>query len=555
MKLISRGFEKRLRRKVRAQLRSSPQNKRSLTGGVFHRSVLTWSTQGWFSFIFAFILISFAASHDQFDLAYAALAFWTTATVFKRALLFQNLVYGSSDLEIFYQLPISDSAIFSIQWIKFLVQSSGLFFILALAYGGLALVPGFDGTILIIAILTAAAQTVLITALSVHVAAWARRVPLNLISSLLSVTAFALIFFWSSFPAALPGIINLGYWSNPCGWLNYASIKFAGAHDYQALLLLLPITSIIAAARVSLLHLRAGYALAEPILGNSEPELTEENFSRFGVQTPIPGETEISDRIVSRDFLRPSGWPHLGWIERIAARSMTGRQLLVTEFLVAGLPGWTGKLRWGIVLTAISSIAVLFFGEQGGFIIFFPAYLIATALLPLSGNEWRGLQTCPTGGLFAPIYAMFPISYDEILTVVLKVNVIRCAAAFPMLAVYGAISAGVLHHPVLLGITLAAKVTVSSIALQPLFFALRISSGTNDTRTGRLLWHLLWIIPMILALAGCLFFVFNSKNDWKAAIFMVAASILSLSLILVQRHLYRSGKFDLLSTRNESFQA
>jgi hypothetical protein len=181
--------------------------------------------------------------------------------------------------------------------------------------------------------------------------------------------------------------------------------------------------------------------------------------------------------------------------------------------------------------------------------------LIATALLPLSGNEWRGLQTAPTGGLFAPIYAMFPVSYDEILTVVLKVNVIRCVAAFPMLAIYGAIAAGVLHHPVLLGITLAAKVTVSSIALQPLFFALRISSGTNDSRTNRLSWHLLWIIPVILALAGCLFLVFNSKSDWMAAIFMIAVSILSLSIIVVQRRLYRFGKFDLLSSRSDSFQA
>jgi hypothetical protein len=555
MKVISRGFEKRLRRKVRAELRSDRKNKRLPKGKVFQRSVLTWSTQGWFSFIFAFILISFAASHDQPDLAYAALALWTIATVFKRALLFQNLIYASNDLEVFYQLPISDDHIFSVQWSKFLVQSSGLFFNLALAYGGLALVSGFDGRILFIAILTAAAQTILSIALSVHVAAWARRIPLNAISSLLSVTAFALIFFWSSFPAALPGIINLGYWSNPCGWLNYASVKFAGAHDYQALLLLLPITFIVASARVSLLHLRAGYALPEPIFGNSEPELTEENFPQFGSHPPVPGETEICDRIASRDFMRPSGWPHLGWIEKIAARSMTGRQRLVTEFLVAGIPGWTGKLRWGIVLTAISSVAVLFFGEQGGFIIFFPAYLIATALLPLSGNEWRGLQTAPTGGLFAPIYAMFPVSYDEILTVVLKVNVIRCVAAFPMLAIYGAIAAGVLHHPVLLGITLAAKVTVSSIALQPLFFALRISSGTNDSRTNRLSWHLLWIIPVILALAGCLFLVFNSKSDWTAAIFMIAVSILSLSIIVVQRRLYRFGKFDLLSSRSDSFQA
>jgi hypothetical protein len=554
MKLESPGFEKRMRKCIRAELQANRKQPTASKPGTLQKPFLPLTTQAWFSFFFAFVLISFTAAHGDLGLACAALALWTTATAFRRGFLLQNLIYGSADLETLYQLPISDADIFSFQWMKYLRQSTVLLLNLLVAYCGLAVIDGFDRKTLLIAIFTATVQCTLIVALAVHIAAWTRRVPLNAISSLLSVAAFVLIFFWSSFLPAIPDIINLGYWSSPSGWVNYASMQSARAHDFQALLLLLPVGLIVAAARASFLHLRTGYSLPEPVFGNSEPELNADNFAQFVRKSPTPGETEIQDRITSRDFIRPANWPQLGWIENVAARMMSRRQRLVIEFLVAGEPRWTGKLRWGMVLTAISSVAVLFFGEHGGFIVFFPAYLIATALLPLSGNEWRGLQCYPTAGLFAPIYSMFPVSYDEILTVVLKVNVIRCAAAFPMLATYGAISAAVLHQPALLGITLAAKVTVSSIALQPLFFALRISSGTNDTRINRLSWHLFWVIPLILALATCLFVVFNSKNDWMAAGCLVAASILSLSLVVMQRRLYRLGKFDLLSMRGEPFQ-
>jgi len=234
---------------------------------------------------------------------------------------------------------------------------------------------------------------------------------------------------------------------------------------------------------------------------------------------------------------------------------MSPRQLLIAEFLVAGTPRWTSRLRWGMLITAISSVAVLFFGEHGGFIVFFPAYLIGTALLPMSVNEWRGLSTYPTAGLFSPIYAMYPIGYDEILAIVLKVNVLRCAAAFPVLATYGAIVAGVIHEPVIMGITIAAKIAVAAMALQPLFFVLRISAGSNDTSTRRLSWHLLWIIPLILMLTFGTFIVFTTKNDWLAAVCLVALSIVSLAIVVLQRSLYRRGKFDLLTVRSETFQS
>ncbi|MDB6039189.1 MAG: hypothetical protein JWM99_3030, partial [Verrucomicrobiales bacterium] len=42
--------------------------------------------------------------------------------------------------------------------------------------------------------------------------------------------------------------------------------------------------------------------------------------------------------------------------------------------------------------------------------------------------------------------------------------------------------------------------------------------------------------------------------DWMAAGCLVTASILSLSLVVMQRRLYRLGKFDLLSGRGEPFQ-
>ncbi len=550
MRLASPAFERRLRKRVRAEIRDNVQLKASGNVRALQKTVPPWMSQAGLSFIFAIFFVSVTGGQGQFGLGYAALALWTTASALRRSRQLQNLLYAAPDLGVLYSLPIADAQVFRLQWHKFLRQGGILFLNLLIAYCGLAAMSNSTEHWWAIGILTAALQWVLIVALSIHCAAWVPYFPLNAISSLLSGLGFVIVFFWSSFPSAVPDIINLGYWSSPSGWINYASVQSSSARDYQSLLLILPVSLIIAGARFSLLRLRENYALHEPDEAtHSEPELTEENVHSFLRLPETPGETAIQDRIKSGDFMRSGDWKQVGWIEKIAAKMMNSRQLLVAEFLVGGTPRWTRKLRWGMLIAATCSVFVLFFGEHGGVIIFFPAYLIATALLPMSANEWRGLGTYPTAGLFSPIYAMYPISYDEILAVVLKINVLRCAAASPVLAIYGAVVAGVLHEPVMMGISLATKVAVAAMALQPLFLVLRISAGTNDTKARRLFWHLFWILPLTITLGVCMFIVFTAKNDWIAAGCLVALSVLSFAIVFFQRWLYRQAKFDLLTVR------
>jgi hypothetical protein len=192
---------------------------------------------------------------------------------------------------------------------------------------------------------------------------------------------------------------------------------------------------------------------------------------------------------------------------------------------------------------------VTLLGQLGGTVVFFAAYVLATASMPLFGGDWRGMRQVASAGVYIPAYSLYPISFNAIARILLKVNVIRIGAALPLIVSFGALSAYRLESDPVAGALLAAKLLAILLCLQPLFVLVPISSTTNDTSRLPVLWWIFLFAPILLAIFGAAAAVFLSRTGLGTFASYAVLGALSTALFLLYRRAYRRGRFDLLSQR------
>jgi hypothetical protein len=391
---------------------------------------------------------------------------------------------------------------------------------------------------------------VLVLALALHCASYLHMLQLSTLAGLFRMTAMVLLVVGAQGFEFTNSVVRATEWFLPMGWINYVLLRSSG--DWAALGLAIPIAAIIYLARYSFYRLRTFYSLEgfEIIPGpahsvNSDhEELSPASFNKRA------GPTEIEERIADRQFLSGVNWNLRGGLERLVARMLSPRERVITEFLVAQDPGWTRSLKWSFWVWLVVSAVVLIFGNYGT-MVFFGAYVLGAATLPLFGGEWRGMRQTAAGGMYIPGYSLYPIAFNEMAKIFLKVNLVRIVAASPFILTFGAIGAFKLGHPWMGGALVGLKLLATIACLQPLLILFPISSTTNDTSRMMALW-LLVFVPMILVLGAAAVTVFLSDSGIGVLTGLVALFLFSGLVFVLYRKAYRSGKFDLLNPRSRS---
>jgi hypothetical protein len=551
--LAWREFEQKARALYRSELKRSPELRKEFKRQRKPRNsaFVRLARQSALPLIWMVLFFRIISQQTNLELPAAVISLWAAGSALAWAHRWFQQFYASEDLVVLSHLPLSDAQIFSFQTRRYLTGAGWTFWEMLLAYGALALLTPPNGPPIYAFFAAAVLQSVLVIALAMHFAARFYMLTLGLIGGLLRMTALLLLIFGVQDFEFARFLVQGSQWFFPTGWVNYMLIQ--GQADRATLGLLIPIFAIIYLARYSLNQLRNVYSLeGVEIVASSrsgpagaqalnEEELNEGSFSR-------PGPTEIEEHIAARSFLEGVNWENAGWLERLIGRFLSGGERIIAEFLVAQNPGWTGSLQRSFWVWLTACVVVAFLGQLGGTVVFFSAYVLATASLPLFGGDWRGMRQIASAGVYLPAYSLYPISFNAVAKILLKVNIIRIAAAIPLVISFGTLSAYKLEIDPVAGAVFSVKLLTIFICLQPLFVLLPISSTTNDTARLHIIWWVL-LFAGLLGIFGAAAGVFISRSAAGVLASYATLGALSTTLFLLYRRAYRRGKFDLFNQR------
>ena len=553
MKFSSQEFEKKLRALHRAELEQSPDLRREFKRKrKAEQAVRSRLGRNLLMPIF-WTAIFFAMIHRRNDLPWAAaiIALWAAGTALKWGHHWFHQFYASEDLVVLNLLPLNDRQIFQFQLRRYFSGAGWIAWELLLAYVVLTFLPGLNHPPLYAFAIAGLAQTILVLALALHAASYLHMMPMGTLAGLFRMTAIVLLVLGMQDFEYTGALVRASEWFLPTGWINYMLLQ--STRDVTVLALAIPIAAIVYLAKFSFERLRSFYSLEGfeiiPSQAQGSPADHEELTSgSFGSRA---GPTEIEDRICSRYFLEGVNWNLRGGLEKLVARLLSPRERVITEFLVAQEPGWTRSLKWSFWVWITVSLLVLAFGSQFGTIVFFGAYVLGAATLPLFAGEWRGMRQSAAGGMFMPGYSLYPISFNEMAKIFIKVNLVRLVAASPLIVSFAAIGAYKLGHSPFEGAIVGLKFLGILVCLQPLLALLPISSTTNDGSRMLPVW-LLVFLPLILIILAAAIGVFLSDTGLGVFTSFILLLLLSSMLFVIYRKGYRGGRFDLLSPRSRS---
>ena len=551
MTFVAREFEKKLRALHRAELDRSPELRREFKRRRKSESAMRSRLGRNLLMPIFWTAIFFAMIQRQNNVAWAAgiIALWSAGTALKWGHHWFHQFYASEDLVVLNQLPLNDKQIFQFQLRRYFGGAGWVAWELLLGY--LVLTFLSDGPTVYGLAIAALGQTVLVLALAIHAASYLHMLPMGTLAGLFRMTAIVLLVLGMQGFEYTPALVRATEWFLPTGWINYMLLQ--SSRDWAVLLLSVPIAAIVYLARFSFERLRSFYSLEgfEIIPGPAHSPVSENDelsASSFGQRA---GPTEIADRINNRYFLEGVNWNLRGGLEQFVGRILSPRERVITEFLVAQDPGWTRSLKWSFWVWLIVSLLVAGFGRSFGTVVFFGAYVLGAATLPLFAGDWRGMRQSAAGGMFMPGYSLYPISFNEMARIFIKVNLVRMLAASPLIVSFAALGAHQLGHSALGGAMIGAKLIVLLICLQPLLALLPISSTTNDTSRMIGIW-LLVFMPLILVILAAGLGVFLSDTKLGVVVSYGLLLMLSTLIFAVYRRAYRAGRFDLLNPRSRS---
>jgi hypothetical protein len=551
MTFLAREFERKLRALHRAELDHSPELRREFKRRRKSESAVRSRLGRHILMPVFWTAIFFAMIHRRNDVPWALgiIALWSAGTALKWAHHWFHQFYASEDLVVLNQLPLNDRQIFQFQLRRYFGGAGWVAWELLLGYLMLFFLSGAPDFYALA--LAAFGQTVLVLALAIHAASYLHMLPMGTLAGLFRMTALVLLVLGMQGFEYTAALVRATEWFLPTGWINYMLLQ--ASRDWAVLALGVPIAAIVYLSRFSFERLRSFYSLEgfEIVPGPSHGSVSENDeltAASFGQRA---GPTEITDRISSRYFLEGVNWNLRGGLEKLVGRLLNPRERVITEFLVAQDPGWTRSLKWSFWVWMIVSLLVAGFGKSFGTVVFFGAYVLGAATLPLFAGDWRGMRQSAAGGMFMPGYSLYPISFNEMARIFIKVNLVRMLAASPLIVSFAALGAHQLGHPALGGAIVGAKLIGILICLQPLLALLPVSSTTNDTSRMPGIWLLIFM-PLILVILAAGLGVFLSDTRLGVLASYVLLIMLSCLIFVVYRRAYRAGRFDLLNPRSRS---
>lgn len=531
-------FEKSMHKRLRALELS--EWKKLRPSGPRNYNIPPWLVRCGFVAIATSILYNFIGSIDTLVALILLLA---AGTVFWRASQLLIALVSSSRLQVFACLPLSNAQIFRLQWQAFLKNASWSMVEFTALYGVLAATAGCGWNSLLAGLAMSAAQCLVIVALATCLVAYLPRRRFDLLAGVFILPILGLIFGGFYFQPVFKWLASQAHWIPPTGWILYA-LGISGSHGFPGDLWPALTTALaLALLPKAYQHLRNRYVLPETRLLSAKAQAKINVGGRVESLEDTTHNNAIIARIRSREFLAELHWQKFGWLERTVSNWFTSEERLTAEFLSACKPAWTKGLINFILIFAGAATLIFVFPRLASFSPVLSFYLLAYGAQVLFIRVWPGITPRQIGGNIVPLYSVYPIGFWQIVRVMMKANTVRILVLIPVIvaAIY-LIGTKSGHNVSVQDFRLGLKLICAALCLQPVFAIMSLSSGTNDTRSPKLLLSFLAAIG-ILGACGVTFFL--TQSLWLAAILAAVLFGVSTGSMWLYGFAFNHNWFDL----------
>ena len=489
----------RLRTAVRQTVAASPalrRDRRKPPG--FLRRHWRWAALRW---LVTGIFLFSAALGAPVPLLLGYAVLWTLAVTCSRAAQLVNSLQSPGLLWPYYELPVSNDAVFQMQrrrWLRDSLWGGADWAAIGL---GIALHdPSAIRWLLILPL--AVAQGAGIIALAAWMVRRWPRFPYGFPLFLCGALLFVCIKFFESgvrFTFIEP-LFRFLMIVSPAGWLAQAYVAAESLHPSGWLSLLSLGTVAGLLIRPALQGLRRDFSLetlfgyttgteAPPAhatlstatlredLDSDEPSFNPERATAL----PPPDLTTLRQRLAGHLAADPARVLAKGFMELHIHRCLTRRDRILVESLRLA-PAWTWSRGWVIALGLLLFARLL---ALAGLAPVWPGLFATAALVlfvfPALGGNWSGFDAAPTFQYHVGMQSYLPVGFWESARVMLKVNLLRTVAGLPLLVL--AVRYGYTAEPIgwIQTLDWTWRVMLLFVATLPFWVIVQFSKNSNDT--------------------------------------------------------------------------
>ena len=545
MKLHSPAFEKRLRRGVKAAVRSSPalrkdparKYRRQYTFKPLGRSLVTVVLG------FAIWRVVELTGHPLTGLAVTTV--WAFVWIVLRTRDLQIHLFQADDLAALAHLPMAEPDIFRWQMSRFYRSSAMSLADLLVGLGVLGLYAALPGVAWIAVIPIAVLTWALMVACSMLLAARCPDLPYGLATLGLYVVGLTIFVARPWLAPPVLGFIDrhalvLAVWLPP-GWVSSQFLLLSEPHRWPLLWLLLPAGLVLLTARDSLARLRDGYGLTETIEPEASDVVSEERLDI----------SSIEDIILSRRFLAQTTSTRRDWFERQLHRWCDAREQVLADFLFPdGFPvlaPWTSIFRNLAIVVIAGLLLVNVAPAAGAWTVWLGLAVVSLQTLTQFLSTGTAFQELWFSGAKVHAYVAYGVGYRELSRFLFKISLVQFPLMLMWLTGASLLVGQLTHWPVAAALLIALRVSALVVALRFVLLTITFSSGTNDTsrllRAAPLLACFVLFGGGFLALAGGSVYVSHGAGSVLSFLAVLDAYV----LLRVYGWLYNGRFFDLVT--------
>jgi hypothetical protein len=487
---------------------------------------------------------------------------WTTGMTLARIQQIVGATRNPASLWLWYGWPVSDDDLFT-HLRGLILRTSTWLGVDWLMFGvGVAWIHE-DISLAAAAPVLALAQWAAGLAAALWLVQWKPRFPFALLISPLWVLIFLAVRFAderNGFAVYINAVSNTLYVGTPGGWLaqGWSYILNGNPAGWAVLLGLggVAIAGLFSGAKAARKAFNPnalfGYEPTPAELDHEAPATTTIQDARSAKSETVHRETAPVDLGFVRSRLRESFETPAGTaftrrspIENGIGWFLTARQRVLIDFMAPGGMPWSR--RW--IFAAGLLAATLVLRATWPHLAAFPAIGAAVVLLPVMGGRWLGFEALRTFQTQIGLTAYVPVGFGELSRLVLKINALQCAAAFPLVLAAVWLGFEPVGAPTWWALDYSARALALIVALQPIWLLVKFSSNTNDSSSGRL--FLLGIVVvviggLIIGISLCVTALMIEKTS-VALICLGALSLLTHVVLALYGWAWGRGSFDLMA--------
>jgi hypothetical protein len=558
MKLHSPRLEKRIKRLVSDELHRSPALKK-----LVRKPKRTTSQRVAVRFLVSLLLTGLlmgVRQHGGLSAQLFVMTLWASISVCWLVIFTGNILYRPPDFHAVFNLPLTDSDIFQWEWQKAVKNAAFYIFDYVLGYAIIATYEqfGWQGWLGLMAL--SVLQWALVFGTSVLLMVHIPKFPFGAVAGFSLLVVFA---FWIGHTVVSPFVFSLvekasalPYWIVPTGWTVFIIKQFISHQWALGSAMLVPVILLGLAFRRARKRLRSAYVFSE--IEHPAPEqmqvpmYVDEDAAEYHLSEKPIGVTQIEDNIRVGLFVKSFSWEKRPLLHRALGHLLSAREKVLAEIFLPKNQNW--QAIWKKCALVVLGLAIAFQFSR----LFNPSlfrlgfagvgFFTVLALVPIGNPLAMAFTPYFVGGTNIPLYAGFPIGYQEISRLIMKITVVRWLAAIPLMLVLGLLSSGVYQISYSRGGVFTAKLLWLILAAQPFLIVCRFSATSNDTQARGIRSKILtlgMILVGITFLVASAIMLFSRSAPLNISMGLLAPGI-SFAFHQFYKWLFNRSRFDLM---------